>query len=223
MWKKDIIKKMINYVFFGGLLIITSIALINFIITRKAIFTVAKDNYWIGFYGSVLSGVITFAGVLLTIRYYINRDRKAERLKIRPYIILSSKEPNFFEAKNNRYNYFIEDKFKREMKKEFSMIGIKMNLENIGNGPAIELRLDRLEKERIINDNSKKYYLKKGDEQSIDLICTHNNEIKFYELVIVYADIEDNIYEQKITLKNNGIANPMTLHEISSPILVISS
>lgn len=77
-----------------GIFIITAIIslLINIILTTAfpLNFKIAHDNEWIGYYGSIagsiISGIVTFLGIYITIRYEKDKDLDTKRLQVYPYI-----------------------------------------------------------------------------------------------------------------------------------------
>lgn len=198
-------RKALSFIKYFVLLIViifTLFVLINFILNTKAPFEVAQDNDWIGFWGSlvgsIISGVVTFLALKVTIRNErknIKMQLKEEnRLNVIPYLVykLVNKECS------NDNVIRIQTANKQD--------DIKFNIEvtNIGLGAAINPFLAVLkygesktllaqEKECVLNDISRAYI-------KVAIPFLPDTE---YTFSVVYNDILKNYYEQKVIVRIN--------------------
>ncbi len=213
---------LLNIIFF----IISVTVIINYVIAKESLITVADESDWIGYYGSILSGLIsggiTFLGVLFTIKYYkmqhdnikkIEEDR--EKLKIRPYIILKKNNPEFSVHKDNKVQFVKEQK----SGDPYISMQYRFIMENVGNGPAIGITFEKIVGQKK-HEEHKKYYLRPNETVECLLKCDSLGINYEYEFVIIYSDVEDNKYRQKINFDGNHLIGSLSLKEINRPELL---
>lgn len=58
-------------------------------ISSKVDVSAINANYWVSIMGSIIAGVLTLIGVVLTIMYYRNSDLEQRRLEYLPYLMIS--------------------------------------------------------------------------------------------------------------------------------------
>lgn len=212
MRKDNMRKSIIKYGSIGLLFILLLTAIFNFIMTREAVTSIAYDNYWIGYYGSIMSGLlsggITFIGVWITIEYYKNQDKKEEISKRQPYLRISNKT----EEENKIATKIVFD----NDKSLYPPYTINCIIENIGLGPAIDIEIKEF-------SNNKKQF----QESVINLMPKENCDIELHYvstkesddhiILVLFKDILNNTYEQKFEIEG---LDDIKVSKISKPSII---
>ncbi len=198
------------------------IVLDNFIFKNNMSSSITNGE-WASFLGSyiggILSGIITLAGVGLTIMYnnkiikeqkiqFEENDNKQYRLKNRPYITV-----NICETKMSVLNFFYLPNDGSESKNE-RHIFTEIYFENIGNNAAIRLfsaidfySYDKESQEKIkTNIFTTKSTLKRNEKTKRAYLrfSIFENKVYNYDLAISYYDLIDNLYTQNIHICINA-------------------
>lgn len=215
---------------FEILIIIILLITINIILVIKAPFKVAQNSDWIGFWGSVLgsvvSGMVTFTALKITIDDE-NSKRKEERsYAIMPYInytVIKKDEFNKFNSLKSIGDFIdISSKNLKYLKKYAPIFNFKLKLENLGLGPAIKFKVKALNYENseskfVHHEKFQILYVRESailefkiyaDEEVIVITNKGDRtEIKGYgeeaTIIVSYCDLINNNYEQEIEIKFN--------------------
>lgn len=222
--------KYVGYFFIALACLFVVVFLINVLIRTEAPFKVAQDNDWIGFWGgivaSILSGIITFIVLKITIdnestkRLEDKREIEFQRLEdkrmsIIPYltyyiaddteqITKKLKSPLMISPKNN-YGYTNEDGLIDKNKiARFTLV-----IENTGLGVAIEPSIKRIMYDGITNMSSGVFRnlttLNMGEKAIIDfrVIGTEENTSDL-TIKIGYFNLLRDYYQQEIVIGLGG-------------------
>ena len=202
-----------------GIFIITAgiSLLINIILTTTIPlnFKVAHDNDWIGYYGSVagslISGLVTFLGIYITIKNEKYKEYDNKRMEILPFIKYTLEDIEY--RKNEKYKNLdtfhinLDRSSKDTVHKRFYLI-----LKNIGLHAAIKVNL--LEQK----DEKDFFYLENQIDSigvneeaafilDINIPCYKSSEeirvaqVKYLNVLIAYTDLLNNYYEQYIRIR----------------------
>ena len=226
----EILKKYKKMFLFEMIILIILLMIINVILVIKAPFKVAQDSDWIGFWGSVfglvISGMVTFTALKITIDNE-NIKRKEERsYAIMPYINYNLIKKDEFDKVDNLKSIGdcidISSKNCKYLKYYTPIFNFKFKFENLGLGPAIKFKVKALnyENSKIKLATPEKFqtlYIREcatlefriyADEEEI-VIKTKGNmtEIKGYgeeaTIIVSYCDLINNNYEQEIHIQIN--------------------
>lgn len=182
---------------------------------------VGGTSTWISFYGSyigsIVGGILTLGGVLITLKFTRNQLKEEKRLATLPYLrptisVLPSnyeviQEPILFATSllDNIY-----DKIK-----------LHIELENIGLGSAIEVSLEFVG--NIINDIYVMSSIKK--DEKVKFYCELDEDLidntEDMTMIFSFKDLHDNCYEQHMTIlvykKTNDMNYNVFLQSYDSP------
>lgn len=159
-----------------------------------------KMNFYSTIAGGLISGGITFVGVLLTINYYRHKDIKNDRKKIKPFLIISSID----KIDKCDCQYVV---FKTEEKNNSEYDTISFTIENIGLGTAIDIQVKGyrvLDKEPYERGEQERFHiLKANDTDDVMIHRPEDDSDEFHQIKFVFRDIIGNEYKQNITFRMN--------------------
>ena len=210
-------------IIFFIVLIILSPVLVNYILSiEKSPDIIIVDNTeWIGFWGSIIGGIITFASLFITLRFQRKREEENIRMQVYPFMRYTF---NNYEMGNEFSEgtpfYWLDDGNSTQSGRKFDVIG-GLTIKNIGLNSAIEVNI--LEVQSFGSTDITRHEfdaIEVNEEREIEFdvlmpIECFNNEhyIPFkIEILIGYNDLLGYYYEQKIILK---IIDCSTLTNIS--------
>lgn len=222
---KKIKWKYLAYIFSGLISLFIVVYFINKLIVTEAPFKVAQDNDWIGFWGSVLgsilSGVITFIVLKITIN---NEDRKRKedrkmldeqrledkRMSVLPYLNYTIVDDKYIQE--NKIENELETPLWVSPKSENDgdvNIDCNFNLliENLGLGIAIEPRLDKIYYDGMTNTlmARNKTILGVGNSAVMRFRVVYPNEgVDQMTLKIGYFNLIRDYYEQEVIVHFQG-------------------
>ena len=222
---KKIKWKYLAYIFSGLISLFIVVYFINKLIVTEAPFKVAQDNDWIGFWGSVLgsilSGVITFIVLKITIN---NEDRKRKedrkmldeqrledkRMSVLPYLNYTIVDDKYIQE--NKIENELETPLWVSPKSENDgdvNIDCNFNLliENLGLGIAIEPRLDKIYYDGMTNTlmARNKTILGVGNSAVMRFRVVYPNEgVEQMTLKIGYFNLIRDYYEQEVIVHFQG-------------------
>lgn len=222
--------KYVGYFFIALGCLFGVVYLINLLIITKAPFDVAQDNDWIGFWGgilgSIISGVITFIVLKITIdneNQKRNNDKletekqrlEDKRMSILPYLNYYVDKSDEHISKELKSPIIVMPKFdSNDLSKykdengcmdEEKVCNVKLVLENLGLGIAIEPSICRIEYDGI-KDNSAGTYknitiLNTGEKGVIRFkVCLADDKSNLLKIKIGYFNLLRDYYEQEIEL-----------------------
>lgn len=203
--REDFSKRLSKYFIILVVMIIVFFALISL---QTSIPIMPNGNEWIGFYGSLLGGILTLLGVSETIRFTHSQYNETERLKILPFVSLSY---------TNIENYIVSPLVSKEeyllafKGGEHLVIGempvwINCCIKNIGLGSATNIRMEvevidtdeSLEKSIYASRFSAKRTLTVNEESEEFKLAMDFENILGCFISVWFSDIMGNNYCQKI-------------------------
>ena len=224
----EILKKYKKMFLSEIIILLMLLVFINIILVIKAPFKVAQDSDWIGFWGSVfglvISGMVTFTALKITIDNENIKRKEELSYAIMPYInytVIKKDEFNKFDNLKSIGNCInISSKNRKYLKRYTPIFNFKFKLENLGLGPAIKFKVKGLNYENtkiklVSPEKFQTLYVREGatlefriyaDEEEI-VIKTKDNmtEVKGYgeeaTIIVSYCDLINNNYEQEIHIK----------------------
>ncbi len=215
MKKKDIFNAALILFVFLLVFIPLYTLIINKIIISNSSLEVVIDSVWVGYYGSILSGIIagliTIAGVGLTLRYYMIKDEEEERKKHLPYIRVSRLTQRdklfwttvYFEGSSD------------EKQTEYTC---PVEVSNIGLGTAIDVKIKKI----IGNknpDQSATLNLMPKENTSLTIVFYLIDIEETFKIEIEFNDIRGNTYEQYFTYDTNK----SDVVELTEPELILEN
>ena len=226
----EILKKYKKMFLSEIIILLMLLVFINIILVIKAPFKVAQDSDWIGFWGSVfglvISGMVTFTALKITIDNENIKRKEELSYAIMPYInytVIKKDEFNKFDNLKSIGNCInISSKNRKYLKRYTPIFNFKFKLENLGLGPAIKFKVKGLNYENtkiklVSPEKFQTVYVREGatlefriyaDEEEI-VIKTKDNmtEVKGYgeeaTIIVSYCDLINNNYEQEIHIQFN--------------------
>lgn len=165
-----------------------------------------NEEFYKTLFSSLIGGLSTILGVGLTVLYYMKRDlynkkkdKRDERLRIRPY--LRAKK---FGPKDEKGDYdFKVELSKKIIKDDVGLKFIELRIENIGFGPAIDIQFEfelPIPKDRT-KPSEKKSLIQNSYKDLVlyyDYFPYDNNE---FIAIIKFKDLYDNDYEAHYTIR----------------------
>ena len=154
--------------------------LIHFIVYTKSPFGFieeGKKDVWISFFGSVIGGILTFLGVVLTLNQQDKQQKKEKQNEYRPILKISLS--NIANTENTlsentvsfhfltEFNNQIDLKNKKYCKKR--IFPHSLNFRNIGKGIAKEIKLYSYD---LKEENDSHY----KEDIAFNILCTCNNQ-----------------------------------------------
>lgn len=159
-------------------------------------------------FGSLISGLFTYVGVLLTIKYYKNSEAKQSRLECIPFLKIELNELHNKESDLNNSKketiYKIKNENSKTNIKPKKTLFFKLKVSNIGEGFANTSVVKTGEtfggvkyKKLILKNESSELYLKMN---------IYDESIEEYEMnfAIEYIDCKTNEYIQSYSIKFNN-------------------
>ena len=213
--------KYVGYFFVALACLFGVVYLINLLIITKAPFEVAQSNDWIGFWGGVLgailSGVITFVVLKITINNE-NQKRKEDRnlidsqrledkrMSVLPYLNYTIVDSKYIE----------KNKIEKELKTPLVITpksvkvgeittdcSFNLLIENLGLGVGIEPRIDKVYYDGITNTQMarNKTMLSVGDSAVMKFRVSYPDEgVCPITLKIGYFNLIRDYYEQEVVI-----------------------
>lgn len=125
----------------------------------------------LSYYGSLLGGIITLVGVVMTLNYQTKQSEADDAIKYKPIIKLASVENEYSDFIANRELsvrfpvwYFNDDSLRVQKEKTFEeqmkcMTSFHVLLKNKGRGEAVDVSLDSVKIEEVSWDDDSKLYI----------------------------------------------------------------
>lgn len=209
-------EKLLRYIW---VLILLSPFIVGAIVSIRII-NITTSNDWIGFYGAIIGGLITYFSIYMSmngvssqvtaqieannltriqLEYEKNKIEEERRLNVRPYI------NEYYRNTEHLIKYlsviFEEHKLKDHVYQDDMAIRIK----NIGLGPIISLRVVGLidvDSNLYTQFNDEIRSLEKDGVMELTVSYMHSKSYlnTTYRIVVDYFDILDNLYTQTITI-----------------------
>lgn len=208
--------KLLSYIWVG---IILSPLFVGLIVSINIV-NITTSNEWIGFYGAIVGGLITYFSIYMSMKgirgqittqeaannltkiqleYEKRKNEEERRLNVRPYI-------NEYNGNTDNTIKYLSVIFeKHELEGHVFQDDLVVKIKNIGLGPIISLRVTGL---KVVNSE---FYEQYNDEiKSIEKEGVMELKVSYmhskiylgntYQIAIEYQDILDNLYSQTITL-----------------------
>lgn len=193
-------------------LIIMSPVFINYILSiKKPNDIIIVDNSdWIGFWGSIIGGIITFASLLITLIFQRKREEKNNRMQVYPFMryVFNNYEIGHEFREGTPY-YLLHDSKSTQSECKLDVIG-GLTIKNIGLNSAIEVNILEVQSFGSMDITRHEFDAIEVNEEieiEFDILmprdCLNNEHyIPFkIEILIGYSDLLGYYYEQKIILK----------------------
>lgn len=125
----------------------------------------------LSYYGSLLGGIITLVGVVMTLNYQTKQSEADDAIKYKPIIKLASVENEYSDFISNRKLsvrfpvwYFNDDSLRVQKEKTFEeqmkcMTSFHVLFKNKGRGEAVDVSLDSVKIEKVSWDDDSKLYI----------------------------------------------------------------
>ena len=125
----------------------------------------------LSYYGSLLGGIITLVGVVMTLNYQTKQSEADDAIKYKPIIKLASVENEYSDFIANRELsvrfpvwYFNDDSLRVQKEKTFEeqmkcITSFHVLLKNKGRGEAVDVSLDSVKIEEVSWDDDSKLYI----------------------------------------------------------------
>lgn len=193
--------------------IIFSPVLTNFILSMKkpTDIIIIDNSEWIGFYGSIIGGIITFLSLFITLRFQKKREENNNRMQVYPFMRYTIF--NNYEVPNDMIgeipHYFLDDHEEIGKKEQKIDATARLIIKNIGLNSAIEFNI--LEVKFLgCGDITRHEFdaIEVGEEKEIlfDILMPsrclnseHYIPLKI-EVLVGYSDLLGYYYEQKVIL-----------------------
>jgi len=225
-------EKLLSYIW---LLIIFSPFIVGLIVSIKII-NITTSNDWIGFYGVIIGGLITYLSIYISMKgirsqvtaqeeantlmkiqleYEKEKIQEERRLNVRPYI--NEYSGNTEHSIKYLSVIFEDHKLEDHVYKDDMVLRVK----NIGLGPIISLRIVGLryvESELFAQFNDEFKSLEKDGVMELNVNFMHSKPYlsNTYWIHMEYFDILDNLYTQEITIvalkENQGGQSIIEVH-----------
>lgn len=208
--------KLLSYIW---VVIILSPLIVGLIVSIKIV-NITTSNDWIGFYGAIIGGLITYFSIFMSMKgirsqittqeaannltkiqlaYEKKKIEEERRLNVRPYI------NEYSGSTEHSIKYFSVIFEKHELEGHVFQDDMVIKIKNIGLGPIISLRVTGLidvHSELYVQYNDEVKSLEKEGVMELKVSYMHSNVYlsNTYQIVMEYQDILDNLYSQTITL-----------------------
>lgn len=116
--------------------------LLNLFIQKELVLVEWESTYWAAIIGGVVSGFITLAGVLLTIEYTREQNRKDRELQYRPVFDYQYKYTKRADVEGTLIDYISFISFTRDSNRYNHIFNGLLTFKNVGVGPAIDISID---------------------------------------------------------------------------------
>lgn len=197
--------------------LISIILIINFIIATPAIFPVAKNNDWIGFYGAICGGIATIIAVYATINYNRKRDEIDYRLKHKPYFKLEIISETGLDRLENLKKIHLNVNGEQE---KINIIPGYLKVTNLGLGTAVNMKVDG-DKNRL--NNCTTYGVGETSLYLLELNCGDKNSTNITGIVLYYDDLLGNQYKQVYHVEINQKSDKISILNSMEQSLVSKS
>lgn len=116
--------------------------LLNLFIQKEIGLLEWESTYWAAILGGIISGLITLIGVLLTIEYTREQNRKDRELQYRPVFDYQYKYTNRIEIEGTLIDYISFISFTSYNYNYNHVFNGLLTFKNVGVGPAIDIAVD---------------------------------------------------------------------------------
>lgn len=203
--RENFSNRLSKYLIIIVVMIIVSFAMISL---QTSIPIMPDGNEWIGFYGSLLGGILTLLGVSETIRFTHRQYNETERLKILPFVSLSytNIEKYIITPLVSKEEYLLAFKGGEHLVIGEMPVWINCSIKNIGLGSATNIRMEV----EVINTNERLKESMYASRFCTKRTLTVNEESEEFKLAmdfdnilgcfisVWFCDIMGNNYCQKI-------------------------
>lgn len=206
--KKNILKKLLMVIL--GLFVLVSVI----IGIKKIPFKQIDKNTWIAFggdlLGAVISGLVTFVALKITIDNEKNKGIEDRRMSILPYLSYYIVDDNYIEENKVEKRLvapvaIIPKSSKNE--KELRMGRFNLIIENLGLGIAIEPRLYKVyyDGQKSVHFTRNNTIINIGEKCVISLdAILPDKEVSIIILTIEYFNLIRDYYEQEVVINFQG-------------------
>ena len=138
-------KNMIITTLIVACIIIVIPLIIDWLIIGNNVPSNIANSDWVsflgGYIGAILGGIGSLIGIILTIRFTAEQNRRDRELQIRPYFDIRCEYTDSFTFTKNWLGYIVLDTWEKEdeKNKQNEVCSFLICLKNVGNGPATNL------------------------------------------------------------------------------------
>lgn len=200
--------------------IVLSPFIVGIIVSIKVV-NITTSNDWIGFYGAIIGGLITYFSIFVSMKgvrsqvtaqekansltrvqleYEKKKNEEERRLNVRPYI-------NEYKGKLDHSIDYLSVIFENNrLDGHDYQDDMVIRIKNIGLGPMISLRvigiLDVRSDDLFTQYNDEMKSLEKDGVMELTVSYVHGKPYlsNTFQIIIEYFDILDNLYSQTITI-----------------------